>query len=105
MPIALKPDERMLDAGSGSGWVSRLVASRCPEALVTGIDVSPEFVRYAQDKASGLGNLDYAVGSALSLLFADATFDIVWSQFVLYFLPDPQPPSVSFASSSSLAGK
>jgi SAM-dependent methyltransferase len=82
---------KLLDAGSGSGWVSRLVAQTFPEAEIVGVDLNPAYVSYAGEKASELGltNVRYEQGDLQSLRFADGEFDVVWSQFVLYFLPDP----------------
>jgi len=89
---------RFLDAGSGSGWVSRLVAATFPECEVVGVDLNPEYVEYAagRAKADGLTNLTYEQGDLQSLRFVDKSFDVIWSQFVLYFLPDPQAALVEF---------
>jgi SAM-dependent methyltransferase len=72
--------------------MSRLLASRNPSARVIGVDINPGYVAYAQKRASeeGLTNLSFETGDLQDLAFDDRSFDVVWSQFVLYFLPDPE---------------
>ena len=105
--IVLTPGMRFLDAGSGSGWVSRLVAATYPDCEVVGVDLNPDYVAYAaaRAKADGLANLTYEQGDLQSLRFADRTFDVVWSQFVLYFLPDPQAGLREFGRVTRLGGQ
>jgi SAM-dependent methyltransferase len=74
--------ERVLDIGSGIGGPSRYLASKFGCA-VTGLDLTPEFVAVATMLAerTGLaGKVVYRQGNALDLPFADASFDLVWSQ-------------------------
>jgi len=90
--ISLGHGARFLDAGCGSGWVCRRVAAAFPDAQITGIDLTPSYVADAGTlaRAEGLENVTFEVGDLMQLPFPDATFDFVWSQFVLYFVPDPQ---------------
>lgn len=82
--------KRVLDAGSGSGWATRVLAQRFPEAEIVGIDVSPRYIEYARraTRELGLRNVSYVVGDLQAMPLASDDFDVVWSQFVLYFLPD-----------------
>jgi SAM-dependent methyltransferase len=88
--VAPASGTRLLDAGCGSGWLSRLVARRMPECEVVGVDINPDYVAYATAKAKkeGLTNLSYQVGAVGDLPFEDKTFDTVWSLMLLMFLPD-----------------
>ena len=81
---------RLLDAGCGSGWLSRLVAKRMPDCEVVGVDINPDYVAFANERAheAGLPNLRYEVGAVGDLPFADESFDTVWSLMLLMFLPD-----------------
>jgi len=90
---------RVLDAGSGSGWVSRLIAADHPDATVTGIDITPDFVAYAdaRRRREGLDNLDYLCGDIAALPFAQDSFDLVFSQLVVFFLPAPERAVAEFA--------
>jgi SAM-dependent methyltransferase len=89
--IAAGPGMRILDAGSGSGAIARLLAARFPETEIVGVDINPRFVEYAQKLAAaeGLTNLTFQVGDLENLPFEQPSFDIVWCQYVLYFVPDP----------------
>ena len=91
--------QAVLDAGCGSGWVSRLLARETPGAKVTGIDITPGFVDYAKRSAEqeGLANLDYMVGDICALPFEDGRFDVVWSQLVVFFLAQPEQAVAEFA--------
>jgi ubiquinone/menaquinone biosynthesis C-methylase UbiE len=80
---------RVLDAGSGSGAMARLMASTHPEWDVVGVDFNPAYVAYARDR-SRFANLSFQQGDLRALNFADASFDVIWSRFVLYFLPTPE---------------
>ena len=84
-----RPRARVLDAGSGSGAMARLMASTYPEWDVVGVDFKPAYVAYARDRGR-LANLSFEQGDLRALNFADASFDVIWSRFVLYFLPDPE---------------
>jgi ubiquinone/menaquinone biosynthesis C-methylase UbiE len=80
---------RVLDAGSGSGAMARLMASTHPGWDVVGVDFNPAYVAYARDRGR-FANLSFEQGDLRALNFADASFDVVWSRFVLYFLPCPE---------------
>jgi ubiquinone/menaquinone biosynthesis C-methylase UbiE len=65
---------RGIDIGCGEGHNTRLLARR--GALITAIDVSEVFIRYAKqsEEQEPLG-IQYRVASAVELPFADVTFD------------------------------
>ena len=74
--------ERVLDVGCGIGGPSRFLASKFG-CKVTGLDFTAEFVALAAMLAQRTRLADkvtYRQGDALDLPFADASFDIVWSQ-------------------------
>ena len=86
--VAPEPGTRILDAGCGSGWLSRLIASRMPDCEVVGIDINPDYVAFASAKAreAGLDNLSYRTASLTELPFEGGSFDTVFSLMVLMFL-------------------
>src|SRR5690242_7784243 len=59
--ISLAPGATFLDAGCGSGWVSRRVASAFPEAQITGVDLTPNYVADAATlaRSEGLTNTTF----------------------------------------------
>ena len=91
MPALSAPPARILDAGCGSGSMVRLLAAKYPDARVVGVDIRPEYVTYARGcaEAEGLGNLVFEQGDIFRLPFPDASFDLVWSKYVLQWVKDP----------------
>jgi ubiquinone/menaquinone biosynthesis C-methylase UbiE len=74
--------DRVLDVGCGIGGPSRYLASQFG-CEVTGLDFTAEFIALAAMLAQRTRLADkvaYRQGDALDLPFADASFDIVWSQ-------------------------
>src|SRR5262249_46451451 len=73
---------RVLDVGCGIGGPSRYLASNFG-CQVTGLDFTAEFTALAAMLAQRTRLADkvsYRQGDALDLPFADASFDVVWSQ-------------------------
>ena len=79
-----QPGERILDLSTGTGWTSRLVARR--GATVVGADIARDLLAAARTRAREQGlAIDYQVGDAESLPFADGEFDAVISTFGVMF--------------------
>jgi ubiquinone/menaquinone biosynthesis C-methylase UbiE len=75
--LDLKPAMSLLDIGCGIGGAARYFAQTFG-CRTTGIDLTPEYVETARalTKHLGLaGRVEFRVGSALELPFADASFD------------------------------
>jgi ubiquinone/menaquinone biosynthesis C-methylase UbiE len=93
--LLVSPGGCILDAGCGSGAVSRLIAQRKQPWLVVGVDRNLDFVRAAGDLAEqhGITRVAFAAGDLRQLPFANGTFDLVWTSFVLeYLAADPVAP-------------
>lgn len=90
--ISPEPGTRILDAGCGSGWLSRLIAQRMPSREVVGVDINPDYLEFAQNKVdeAGLENVSHKVANLSELPFESADFDTVWSLMVLMLLPNRQ---------------
>ena len=87
----LAPDDRLLDLGCGSGWASLFVRSRLGESCkVVGVDISDEFVRLANAKSEGLGNVTFLQGTAEHIPCADGAFTKVLSFSSFYYFPDQE---------------
>lgn len=78
---------RILDAGCGSGIVSRILAEAHPSAQVLGVDLSQQRVQRANAAGCGLQNLRYAQGSVTKLPESENAFDAIVCRFVLEHLP------------------
>ncbi len=89
--ISVPPHARILDAGCGSGSMARLLASANPTSRIVGVDVRHDYVAFARERAvqEGLTNVGFQQGDIFHLPFPDATFDVVWSKYVLQWVKEP----------------
>jgi SAM-dependent methyltransferase len=92
------PGERVLDLAAGTGWGSRIVAQRFPNAKVTGADIADQMLEYARATAATMKlNIDYQHADAEKLPFADASFDRVVSTFGVMFVGKPEAAAAELA--------
>lgn len=89
--LGLKPEQRLLDIGCGRGSLLQILSSRVAfEKPAVGIDLSSQMLRQAiEDKRHAGGAYELSQGSALSLPFADESFDLVTCAYVVKHLDDP----------------
>jgi len=84
----LRPDERVLDLGCGSGNAALLAAEHSGE--VTGVDPAPRLLEAARARAAREGKkVTFLPGDAASLPVGDSSADVIVSVFALIFAPDP----------------
>ena len=76
----------VLDAGCGSGIVSRYLAERFPQATVTGCDVSERRVAQARVAAAHLANVQFVACDLARLPFEEKSFDVIICRYVLHHL-------------------
>ena len=82
----VRPGQRALDVGCGSGALVVALAVILGEENVAGVDPSEPFVEAARAKVPGA---QLAVAAAESLPFEDGKFDATLSQLVVNFMSDP----------------
>ena len=82
--LELRGDETVLDAGCGSGAVTRLLLDRLPYGRVIAVDVSPEMVAKARET---LPDVDVRQAE-LQELELEAPVDAVFSNAVFHWVPD-----------------
>jgi ubiquinone/menaquinone biosynthesis C-methylase UbiE len=70
------PPSRILDLGTGTGAAARVLAQRYPEALITGVDLSPQMIREAEARATS-DRERYVTADASALPFGDDAFELV----------------------------
>lgn len=86
--IAVQEGERVLDIGSGPGFLATAIADQTgPNGKVVGVDISQQMV----DRASERNRrewLSYQCADAAALPFEDNSFDVVVSIQVAEYVPD-----------------
>ncbi len=75
--LAIRPTDRVLEIGTGSGYLTALLASRAAE--VVSVDIVPEFTAAATQKlrAHGLHNITLHTADAARDWPDDAGFDVI----------------------------
>ncbi|MGB3189852.1 MAG: methyltransferase domain-containing protein [Limnoraphis sp.] len=83
----LPPNTTVLDVGCGIGGSSRILAQDYGFA-VTGVTISPQQVKRAQELTPEGLNAKFQVDDAMNLSFPDESFDVVWSIEAGPHMPD-----------------
>jgi ubiquinone/menaquinone biosynthesis C-methylase UbiE len=94
--LQLPLGSRGLDAGCGIGLQAVLLAEAVgPAGHVTGLDLSPEFLSYAETTVHKLGlseQITFRAGDVRQLPFDDTAFDWAWSSNCVGYAPlEPLP--------------
>jgi ubiquinone/menaquinone biosynthesis C-methylase UbiE len=82
----------VLDVGTGPGRVPMMIAERCPQLSVSGIDLSPEMTARATAVAARRSrghSVEFQVADVVALPFADQSMDLVVSSISLHHWDDP----------------
>ena len=86
--LSLQPGERVLDIGSGPGFLACEMASAVgASGSVTGIDPSEHMLSLAGERQAP-GHVTFGPGNATDLPFADGAFDVVTSTQVYEYVAD-----------------
>lgn len=83
---------RVLEIGPGPGYVGLEWLKACPEGMLTALEISPEMIRLARQNAAEYGmsgRVVYTEGNALSMPFAEGSFDAVFSNGSLHEWENP----------------
>jgi arsenite methyltransferase len=89
--LALRPGERVLDVGSGPGFLAAEMAAAVGESgAVCGIDISDDMLALAKSRvaAPDAAAMEFRPGSATEIPYPDGSFDVAVSTQVLEYVPD-----------------
>ena len=81
---------RILDLGTGTGYLAFPIAEMHPDITVTGLDIVEKALDLNREKAAleRLSNLRFVTYDGTRLPFADGSFDLVISRYALHHFPD-----------------
>ena len=86
--LDLKPGTKVLDVATGTGNLA--IPAAKTGATVTGIDIAPNLIEQAIDRAKAEGvEAKFEVGDAEALPYDDGSFDVVITMFGAMFAPRP----------------
>lgn len=87
--LGVQAGEKVLDVACGTGNTA-IPAARAG-AVVTGVDIAPNLIEYARERAKSEGvNCRFEEGDAEALAFEDGSFDTVVTMFGAMFAPRPE---------------
>ena len=87
--IYLRPSDKILDVGCGTGELERLILSGHPEQRIVGVDISERMLSLARKKCSGYSTASFLGANASALPFPDQTFDLVVSASAFHYFDQP----------------
>jgi trans-aconitate 2-methyltransferase len=87
--LPLVGDERVLDAGCGTGRVTELLAARLPRGRVVALDGSVAMIEAARERLAPYGDrIEYLVADLGEPLTIEGTVDAILSTATFHWVPD-----------------
>lgn len=87
--LPLRGDERVLDAGCGSGRVTELLVERLPRGTVVALDGSPAMIEQARSRLAHFGDrVEYIVADLGRPLTLAEPVDAIVSTATFHWVPD-----------------
>src|SRR5262245_57515133 len=80
---------KFLDLGCGQGHTTRMLAEQFPTASGTGFEYDAALVAQASADPSNPPRIEFQQGDASRLPFPKASFDLVFTRYMLVHVPDP----------------
>lgn len=84
-----KPGQRILDAGCGSGIISRYIAGNNPSCSIVACDAAAERLREAESHSKSLKNIEFKEQNLTELDFPDNHFDWIVCRYVIEHIYAP----------------
>jgi trans-aconitate 2-methyltransferase len=85
--LELTGDELVLDAGCGSGRVTRMLLERLPNGRLVGVDASPSMIELAREALGSDPRVELVVGD-VAALDLDQPVDAIFSNAVFHWVLD-----------------
>jgi SAM-dependent methyltransferase len=104
----VEPGSRVLDVAAGYGEPSLTAARRAgAKGTVVATDISAQMIAFGRERvaAAGLENIEFVESDAVSLRFAEASFDAALSRFGIIFEPDGEGAATRVRSFLKLGGR
>jgi len=90
--LGVQPGSKVLDAGSGTGIFTELLASAVGDGgSVTALDMSEELLESVRQRLEGstlAGRVSLQIGDITAVPLGDTEFDLVWTSRTIHHLPD-----------------
>lgn len=90
--LPFKADMKILDLGTGSGYLSFPIAQKYPDISIIGLDIVEKALEVNRIKAKeeNIGNISFITYNGIDFPFANNEFDMVISRYALHHFPDIQ---------------
>lgn len=90
--LPFKTDIKILDLGTGSGYLSFPIAKKYPDISIIGLDIVEKALETNRIKArnENIRNISFITYNGLDFPFTDNEFDMVISRYALHHFPDIQ---------------
>jgi ubiquinone/menaquinone biosynthesis C-methylase UbiE len=104
--VGLKPGMKVLDAGCGTGAVTRKMAAKVSPGEVYGIDNDSLFISEAKKLAinEGIRNIGFELGDVDDLKHYDGTFDVSYCRLVLMHVKNPVKTVIELKKATKKGG-
>ena len=86
--VSPRPDERVLDAGCGSGRLTRELLAKVPQGTVVALDASPKMLEESRKNLAEFGSRVEFVEASLQDFRLPQPVDGIFSNAVFHWVPD-----------------
>lgn len=90
--LPIKSGMKILDLGTGSGYLAFSIAEKYPNAFIFGLDIVEKALEINRVKAEKqrISNINFITYDGVNFPFDDSEFDMVVSRYALHHFPDIQ---------------